>query len=82
MPRIISHGDRWPRHLDDWVGKTLTCASCGCVFEISEGDRLSRSPIPGMLTKIRGVLDKRIGTETNIAIRCPECSNRVSVNWS
>ena len=82
MPKIIKHGDRWPQHQDDWVGRTLTCASCGCVFEIADGDRLSRSRIPGMLTRIRGVPDKRIGTEINIAIRCPECSNKVSVNWS
>jgi rubredoxin len=82
MPKIIKHGDRWPQHRDDWVGKTLTCASCGCVFEIGEGDRLSRSRIPGMLTRIRNAPDKRIGTEVNITIRCPECSNKVSVNWS
>jgi rubredoxin len=82
MPKIIKHGDRWPQHRDDWVGKRLTCASCGCVFEIVEGDRLSRTEIPGMLTKIRDVPDKRIGTEINIAIPCPECSNKVSVNWS
>jgi hypothetical protein len=82
MPKIIKHGDRWPQQRDDWAGKTLTCASCGCVFVINDGDRLSRSRIPGMLTRIRNAPDKRIGTEVNITIRCPECSNKVSVNWS
>ncbi len=82
MPKLIKHGDRWPRHKDDWVGTRLTCASCGCVFEIDESDHLSRTRIPGMLTRIRGIPDQRIGTETNISISCPECSNMVSINWS
>lgn len=82
MPKIIRHGDRWPRHRPDWNGKRLTCASCGCVFEIGEKDRLNRSRIPGILTKVRGAPDKEAGTEINITVRCPECSNQVSVNWS
>lgn len=82
MPKIIKHGNRWPRHQDSWIGKTLTCASCGCVFEICEGDHLSRSRIPGILTKIRNRPDKKSGDECNIEINCPECSNKISVNWS
>lgn len=81
MPKIIKHGERWPRHQEGWVGKTLTCASCGCIFELEEGDQLSRSRIPGMLTRIRGAPERGDGTGLNISTRCPECSNRVSVNW-
>jgi len=82
MPKIIKHGDRWPRQQEDWVGRTLTCGSCGCVFEICEGDKFSRSQIPGILAKIRNLPDRNSGTECNIEIKCPECSNKISVNWS
>ena len=82
MPKIIKHGDRWPRHQQDWIGKRLSCANCGCVFEICEGDVLSRSRIPGMLTQEPDSPEWRSDEECNIEIKCPECSNKVCVNWS
>ena len=82
MPKIIKHGDRWPRLEEDWVGRKFTCGNCGCVFEICEGDKFSRSRIPGILTKIINRPDRENGTECNIEMKCPECSNKIGVNWS
>jgi hypothetical protein len=82
MPKIIKHGDRWPQHQQDWIGKRLTCGNCGCLFEILEGDEFSWSRIPGILKKKPDSPDRKLGEECTIEIKCPECSSKVCVNWN
>ena len=67
---------------DDATVRTLVAEASRTVFEIGEGDQFSRSRIPGILIKILNRPNRNTGNECNIEIKCPECSNQISVNWS
>lgn len=71
MAEIIKHGMFHYQEPDRWIGETVTCCRCGCVFNIESASEVKKSYL------LEGLYH---GWYANVD--CPECKMVTQVRMS